>query len=221
MAGRPRIYEEVDKEMKLEELVRTACDLFGPPYDDREPDMFTRKSIREVGRIMGLSQEKTRRLLIEGGWYSTQETRSVRKLMRQGLKDDEIAKELDIPVKKVSSLKPYKDSRIYGIGTVNAQRNKEYEHDITFSHSTNPANSNLLGKTVWMVYSGRVSRGTWCSPWESSSYSMPWAVSSSQNAFTYRSSFHSCTMVRKKEPWDAIISMVRSLQSFCIRVSST
>ena len=34
MAGRPRIYEEVDKEMKLEELVRTACDLFGPPYDD-------------------------------------------------------------------------------------------------------------------------------------------------------------------------------------------
>ena len=46
--------------------------------------------------------------------------------MRQGLKDDEIAKELDIPVKKVSSLKPYKDSRIYGIGTVNAQRNKEY-----------------------------------------------------------------------------------------------
>ena len=126
MAGRPRIYEEVDKEMKLEELVRTACDLFGPPYDDREPDMFTRKSIREVGRIMGLSQEKTRRLLIEGGWYSNQETRSVRKLMRQGLKDDEIAKELDIPVKKVSSLKPYKDSRIYGIGTVNAQRNKEY-----------------------------------------------------------------------------------------------
>ena len=107
MAGRPRIYEEVDKGMKLEELVKTACDLFGPPYDDREPDMFTRKSIREVGRIMGLSQEKTRRLLIEGGWYSTQETRSVRKLMRQGLKDDEIAKELDIPVKKVSSLKPY------------------------------------------------------------------------------------------------------------------
>ena len=126
MAGRPRIYEEVDKEMKLKELVKTACDLFGPPYDDREPDMFTRKSIREVGRIMGLSQEKTRRLLIEGGWYSTQETQSVRKLMRQGLKDDEIAKELDIPVKKVSSLKPYKDSRIYGIGTVNAQRNKEY-----------------------------------------------------------------------------------------------
>ena len=36
MAGRPRIYEEVDKEMKLEELVKTACDLFGPPYDDRE-----------------------------------------------------------------------------------------------------------------------------------------------------------------------------------------
>lgn len=126
MAGRPRIYEDVDKEMKLEEMVKTACDLFGPPYDDREKDNLSRKSIREVGRIMKLSQEKTRRLLIEGGWYSTRETRAVRKLMRQGLKDDEIAKELEIPVKKVSSLKPYKDSRIYGIGTVSAQKNKEY-----------------------------------------------------------------------------------------------
>ena len=29
---RPRIYEDVDKEMKLEELVKMACDLFGPPY---------------------------------------------------------------------------------------------------------------------------------------------------------------------------------------------
>lgn len=126
MAGRPRIYEEVDAEQKLEELVKTACDLFGPPYDDREEDKFSRRSIREVGRIMGLSQEKTRRLLIEGGWYSTKETRAVRKLMRQGLKDDEIAEELEIQIKKVSSLKPYKDSRIYGLGTVNAQKNREY-----------------------------------------------------------------------------------------------
>lgn len=126
MAGRPRIYEDVDKDMKLEELIKTACDLFEPPYDDREKDNLSRKSIREVGRIMNLSQEKTRRLLIEGGWYSTEGTRVARKLMRQGLKDDEIAKELEIPVKKVSSLKPYKDSRIYGIDTVSTQKNKEY-----------------------------------------------------------------------------------------------
>lgn len=126
MAGRPRKYEEVDAEKLMTEMVRTACDLFGPPYDDREKDNLSRKSIREVGRIMNLSQEKTKRLLIEGGWYSTKETRAVRKLMREGLKDDEISKELEIPVKKLSSLKPYKDSRIYGIGTVNAQRNKEY-----------------------------------------------------------------------------------------------
>ena len=126
MAGRPRIYEEVDKEMKLEELVRTACDLFGPPYDDREPDMFTRKSIREVGRIMHLSEAKTKRLLIEGGWYSTKETRAVRKLMRSGKTDEQIAEELGITTHKVRVLKPYKDSRIYGIGTVSAQKNRMY-----------------------------------------------------------------------------------------------
>ena len=71
--ARPRIYEEVDVEMKLEELVKMACDLFGPPYDDREKDTLSRRSIREVGRIMHLSEAKVKRLLIEGGWYSTKE----------------------------------------------------------------------------------------------------------------------------------------------------
>ena len=103
-----------------------ACDLFGPPYDDREPDMFTRKSIREVGRIMHLSEAKTKRLLIEGGWYSTKETRAVRKLMRSGKTDEQIAEELGITTHKVRVLKPYKDSRIYGIGTVSAQKNRMY-----------------------------------------------------------------------------------------------
>lgn len=122
---RPRIYEEVDKEMKLAELVKMACDLFGPPYDDREKDTLSRRSIREVGRIMHLSEAKTKRLLIEGGWYSTKETRAVRKLMRSGKTDAEIAEELEMSVRKVRVLKPYKGSRIYGIGTVSAQKKKE------------------------------------------------------------------------------------------------
>ena len=123
---RPRIYEDVDKEMKLEELVKMACDLFGPPYDDREEDKLSRRSIREVGRIMHLSEAKVKRLLIDGGWYSTKETRAVRKLMRSGKTDEQIAEELGITTHKVRVLKPYKDSRIYGIGTVSAQKNRMY-----------------------------------------------------------------------------------------------
>ena len=123
--ARPRIYEEVDVEMKLEELVKMACDLFGPPYDDREKDTLSRRSIREVGRIMHLSEAKVRRLLIEGGWYSTKETRTVRKLMRNGMSDEEIAADLDMSVRKVRVLKPYKDSRIYGVGTASAQKTRE------------------------------------------------------------------------------------------------
>ena len=123
---RPRIYEEVDVEMKLEELVKMACDLFGPPYDDREKDTLSRRSIREVGRIMHLSEAKVRRLLIEGGWYSTKETRAVRRLMRSGKTDEQIAEELGITTHKVRVLKPYQDSRIYGIGTVSAQKNRMY-----------------------------------------------------------------------------------------------
>lgn len=57
---RPRIYEEIDRELKLEELVKMACDLFGPSYDDREDDMLSRRSIREVGRIMHLSEAKVK-----------------------------------------------------------------------------------------------------------------------------------------------------------------
>lgn len=123
---RPRIYEDVDKEMKLEELIKMACDLFGPPYDDREEDKLSRRSIREVGRIMHLSETKVKRLLIEGGWYSTKETRAVRRLMRSGKTDEQIAEELGITTHKVRVLKPYKDSRIYGIGTVSAQKNRMY-----------------------------------------------------------------------------------------------
>lgn len=122
---RPRIYKEVDRELKLKELVKMACDLFGPLYDDREDDMLPRRSIREVGRVMHLSEAKVKRLLIEGGWYSTKETRSVRKLMRSGKTDEEIAEELGVTVHKVRVLKPYKDSRIYGIGTVSAQKARE------------------------------------------------------------------------------------------------
>lgn len=74
---------------------------------------------------MHLSEAKVKRLLIEGGWYSTKETRAVRKLMRSGKTDEEIAEELGITVHKVRVLKPYKDSRIYGIGTVSAQKTRE------------------------------------------------------------------------------------------------
>ena len=49
---RPRIYEDVDKEMKLEELVKMACDLFGPyppnnpPFPKtKDPRVQTRGSI--------------------------------------------------------------------------------------------------------------------------------------------------------------------------------
>lgn len=63
--------------------------------------------------------------MIEVGRYSTKETRAVRKLMKSGMSDEEIATELDMSVRKVRVLKPYEDCRIYGVGTVSAQKTKE------------------------------------------------------------------------------------------------
>ena len=75
---------------------------------------------------MHLSEAKTKRLLIEGRWYSTKETRAVRKLMRSGKTDEQIAEELGITTHQVRTLKPYKDSRTYGIGTASAQKSRTY-----------------------------------------------------------------------------------------------
>lgn len=126
MAGRPRIYEEVDETLAKDELVRIACDLYGPPFDDREPDNFDRASIREIGRAMKLSEVKVKKLLIEGGYYSTKETRKVANLQRKGLSLEEISVEMGISLQKVKTLTSYKNGRVYGIGTNSAKRNEAY-----------------------------------------------------------------------------------------------
>lgn len=133
MAGRPRIYNEIDKDRAREDLVQIACDLYLFPYNDMDEETEEeqeykkrRPSIREVGRQMGLSEVKVKKLLIDGGFYSTKETRAVARLQRKGKTVEEIGVELDMSVAKVKNLMSYKDTRLYGIGTNSAQRNRVY-----------------------------------------------------------------------------------------------
>lgn len=126
MVGRPKIYEDVDVDSAKDEWVKIACDLFGQPYDDRNKNNAPHRSMKEIGGVMHLSEVKVKKLLIEGGYYSTKETRSVAKLQRQGLSVQEISRELNMSVQKVRTLISYKYSRLYGIGTNSAQRNKVY-----------------------------------------------------------------------------------------------
>ena len=132
MAGRNKIYEDVDVDSAKDEWVKIACDLFGQPYDDRDTNddrdanATSHRSIREISRIMHLSEVKVKKLLIAGNYYSTKETRAVSDLQRQGFSIEEISNELGISTSKVKTLMSYKYGRLYGIGTNSAKRNKAY-----------------------------------------------------------------------------------------------
>ncbi len=126
MVGRHKIYKDVDIASAKNEWVKMACDLFENPYDDRNKAKTSHKSIKEISKIMHISEVKVKKLLIEGGYYSTKETRSVADLQSQGLSVEQIAKELNMSVPKVRTLMSYKYGRLYGIGTNSAQRNRVY-----------------------------------------------------------------------------------------------
>ena len=76
--------------MNTEELIKTACSLFGEPYDDRESptSLFSsphgqkpeHTSLRSVAEEMEISTVKVRKLLISGGFYSTVTSRRVQEL---------------------------------------------------------------------------------------------------------------------------------------------
>lgn len=76
--------------MNTEELIKSACSLFGEPYDDREASatLFSsphgqkpeHTSLRSVAEEMEISTVKVRKLLISGGFYSTVTSRTVKQL---------------------------------------------------------------------------------------------------------------------------------------------
>lgn len=76
--------------MNTEELIKTACSLFGEPYDDRasSTSLFSsphgqkpeHTSLRTVAEEMEISTVKVRKLLISGGFYSTVTSRKVQEL---------------------------------------------------------------------------------------------------------------------------------------------
>lgn len=76
--------------MNTKELIKSACFLFGEPYDDRtsSPSTFSsphgqkpeHTSLRSVAEEMEISTVKVRKLLISGGFYSTVTSRTVKRL---------------------------------------------------------------------------------------------------------------------------------------------
>lgn len=139
--GRPRYYDEVDEEQKRAYLIKVACKLYGKPYDDRyEPsavddhgkdkksksgnaDTEGRSSLREVADIMKISPAKVKRLLIDGGYYSTAQTREIQRLVDAGVSIKEIAKRLQLAERTVKQLMPYRKG-VYGIDSNGALRTK-------------------------------------------------------------------------------------------------
>ena len=84
--------------MNTEEMIKSACSLFGEPYDDRETptSLFLsphgqkpeHTSLRSVAEEMEISTVKVRKLLISGGFYSTVTSRTVKRLYDEAVKEN-------------------------------------------------------------------------------------------------------------------------------------
>lgn len=84
--------------MNTEEMIKTACSLFGEPYDNRESptSLFSSPhgqkpehiSLRSVAEEMEISTVKVRKLLISGGFYSTVTSRIVKQLYDEAVKEN-------------------------------------------------------------------------------------------------------------------------------------
>ena len=76
-------------------------------YDDRKPHEEPKTSLRDVASRFGMSTLKARKLLITAGVYSTELSRAVADLQKDGLSIEQIGEKLNLGRASVHSYLPY------------------------------------------------------------------------------------------------------------------
>lgn len=80
-------------------------------------------SIKAVSRVVGISHQTVRRVLVEAGEYKSARSEEIGRLLDSGLSHKQIADQLGIGLNAVISYAPYtKGSYLMGDKTVNARR---------------------------------------------------------------------------------------------------
>lgn len=105
--SRARKKPNYDKDFVFQQFMLDIVNCYGDEYDDREPDDGTHISIREVSEKYKISLLKTRKILITAGVYSTDTSRLIARLRRQGFSVKEIMERTGLSRASVHSYIPY------------------------------------------------------------------------------------------------------------------
>lgn len=117
--------------VSMEQLLKRATELFVEPYDDRDGRDEDLPSLRSVAYELGTTLLRTRKLLITAECFSTETSRMVQHLVRQGKNIDEIMTITGLGKASVYSYIPYKHLAFnLDETTVNADRHKLFRRRV-------------------------------------------------------------------------------------------
>lgn len=125
--GMPKKKPEHDSHRTIEDLLAEMGCFFGEPYDDRNDTDKDHVSLRSTADHFGITIIKARKLLITAGLYSTEASRTVETLLRQGMDIPQIMAETGLSRSSVHSYIPY--SRVvYNLSdsSLEAERQRQY-----------------------------------------------------------------------------------------------
>lgn len=88
--GRPKKKPGYNREDSIQELMQTAVTLFGEPYDDRDERSPDAPTLTSVAKAMDTTPMRVRKLLITAEFYSTESSRKVQALQKEGYTIDQI-----------------------------------------------------------------------------------------------------------------------------------
>lgn len=121
--GRPRKRPDYDHDKSVQEVVDKAVSLFGKPYDDREYRDPSEPSVNFVAKEMHSTLVRARKLLITAGYFSTETSRTIKRMSDEGMKIADIADKIGLSIPVVYSYLPYQRGA-YNLEekTLNAER---------------------------------------------------------------------------------------------------
>lgn len=105
--GRPKKKPDYCREDQIEMLIDRAVSLFGEPYDDRDERSEEAPTLESVAIEMRITPVKARKLLITADYYSTELSRKIQTMYKNGISIDEIVKTVGIGQASVYSYLPY------------------------------------------------------------------------------------------------------------------
>lgn len=105
--GRPKKKPDYSREEQIEELIDSAISLFGEPYDDRDERSSEAPTIESVADALDITPVKVRKILITAEYFSTDISRRVQALHKDGYSVKEIMKKTGLGQASVYSYLPY------------------------------------------------------------------------------------------------------------------